>query len=126
MRVSFICKVTNYIVWINDKRVQFENGEYTTDDPEIIEGIRRLSDFGKIIFVNDGPVKNIDDLVPNQEENQRKFYCKEHNLYFNNRAELCKHLRTVHMIHLVGREVKENDVNRNITRSENNTAGANK
>jgi hypothetical protein len=134
MKVTFICRAANYVVWINNKRVQFVNGEYTTEDGEVIAGIRKLEDFGKIIFVNDGPIKSIDDvekLVPDQKENKRKFYCKVHNLYFNNRSELCKHLRTVHMIQLsqfsnVNKEGNVNDSQSDTTGSEDVATGANR
>jgi len=49
-KVMFLSKFLAYKTYVKGKAVVFEKGIYWTDDTEIVEGLRKNSDFGITLF----------------------------------------------------------------------------
>jgi hypothetical protein len=48
--MKFICKFSGFRTYVNGKEVVFENGSFSTDDSEIIEGLKKIPEFGFTLF----------------------------------------------------------------------------
>ena len=66
--VRFMSKHKGYKTYVNGAKIVFEDGNFSTEDAKIIEGLRKSSDFGlTLIEVKKGDLKEKEVSAPEPE-----------------------------------------------------------